>query len=159
LNAFITFLEAEKHRLAVHYEGVEAYPVTVAEVIQLNYPAMLKAESNAAVFTAMHRLSWGEAHRISTYFILKKRRQFFSEIEDQQRFDLVYFDAFGARVQPELWGEALFSKMFSALKRGGVLVTYAAKGSARRAMQTAGFTVERLAGPPGKREMLRAIKR
>ena len=73
-------------------------------------------------------------------------------------FNLIYFDAFGARVQPELWTVAIFEKMFNALKSKGYLVTYAAKGSVRRAMQEVGFLVERLPGPPGKREMLRARK-
>ena len=82
----------------------------------------------------------------------------FADIEDQAKFDLIYFDAFGARVQPKLWTEAIFEKMYVALKNKGVLVTYAAKGSVRRAMQSVGFTVERLPGPPGKREMLRALK-
>ena len=84
--------------------------------------------------------------------------QFFSEINDKNNFHLIYFDAFGARVQPELWTEQIFKKMYIALKKGGVLVTYSAKGSVRRAMQTVGFVVERLPGPPGKREMLRARK-
>ena len=84
--------------------------------------------------------------------------QFFSEINDKNNFHLIYFDAFGARVQPELWTEQIFKKMHTALKKGGVLVTYSAKGSVRRAMQTVGFEVERLPGPPGKREMLRAHK-
>ena len=73
-------------------------------------------------------------------------------------FDLVYFDAFGARVQPDLWTVELFALMFKAMKINGILVTYSAKGSVRRALQTVGFDVERLAGPPGKREMLRATK-
>ena len=78
--------------------------------------------------------------------------------ESSNNFHLIYFDAFGARVQPELWTEQIFKKMYIALKKGGVLVTYSAKGSVRRAMQTVGFVVERLPGPPGKREMLRARK-
>ncbi len=73
-------------------------------------------------------------------------------------FDLIYFDAFGARVQPELWTESIFYKMYNALKKDGILVTYAAKGSVRRAMQSVGFKVEKLPGPLGKREMLRATK-
>ena len=77
----------------------------------------------------------------------------------ENSFDLVYFDAFGARVQPELWTETIFAKMFKAMKNDGILVTYAAKGSVRRAMQAVGFYVERLPGPPGKREMLRATKK
>ena len=71
---------------------------------------------------------------------------------------LFIFDAFGARVQPELWSANIFKKMYGALQMNGILVTYAAKGSVRRAMQEAGFMVERLPGPPGKREMLRAVK-
>jgi tRNA U34 5-methylaminomethyl-2-thiouridine-forming methyltransferase MnmC len=97
-------------------------------------------------------------HSITSNFSLKKRQQFFSELSDENSFDLIYFDAFGARVQPELWTESIFKSMYRALKNKGVLVTYSAKGSVRRAMQTAGFLVERLEGPPGKREMLRATK-
>ena len=87
-----------------------------------------------------------------------KQKKDFKEIDEENLFNLIYFDAFGARVQPELWTVEIFLKMYHALKRNGVLVTYAAKGSVRRAMQAVGFTVERLPGPPGKREMLRAIK-
>ena len=75
-----------------------------------------------------------------------------------KNFDLIYFDAFGARVQPELWTEDIFSKMYASLRPGGILVTYSAKGSVRRALQYVGFKVERLPGPPGKREMLRGRK-
>jgi tRNA U34 5-methylaminomethyl-2-thiouridine-forming methyltransferase MnmC len=82
----------------------------------------------------------------------------FENFDEEQNFDLIYFDAFGARVQPELWTEAMFKKMYVALKDKGILVTYAAKGSVRRAMLAVGFQVERLPGPPGKREMLRGRK-
>ena len=106
----------------------------------------------------MHSVSWETPHSINTLFTLKKRQQDFSKLEDVSSFDLVYFDAFGARVQPDLWTETIFKRMFIALKPQGILVTYAAKGSVRRAMQAVGFMVERLEGPPGKREMLRATK-
>ena len=88
-----------------------------------------------------------------------KEKKRFSSINAKEAFDIIYFDAFGARVQPELWTEDIFRIMYKALKINGVLVTYSAKGSARRAMQSVGFAVERLQGPPGKRHMLRAIKR
>jgi len=158
LNAFITFLEADKKNIKIDYVGVEAYPIEANEVEKLNYVAELKAENNQAVFDKMHTTSWDEKHTISDDFLLTKRKQFFADIKDENTFDLIYFDAFGATNQPELWTEEIFQKMFIALKVGGVLTTYAAKGSVRRAMQAVGFTVERLAGPPGKREMLRAIK-
>ena len=158
LNTFITFLEAEKQQLSVHYETVEAYPVLPQEISQLNYTEMLHSQNGTAGFNHIHQLSWEEKHHISAHFTLKKRRQFFSEVSDQARFNLIYFDAFGARVQPHLWEEAMFSRMFKALTSQGKLVTYAARGSVRRAMQKVGFSVERLPGPPGKREMLRATR-
>ncbi|NER15451.1 tRNA (5-methylaminomethyl-2-thiouridine)(34)-methyltransferase MnmD [Leptobacterium flavescens] len=158
LNAFITFLEAPALKLNIDYTGVEAYPVTEEELKLLNYPEQLKAEDKEAVFKKMHRSKWEKKTPIEKGFDLCKRQQSFEEIEDEACFDLVYFDAFGARVQPELWTEDIFLKMFRALRPGGVLVTYAAKGSVRRAMQAVGFEVERLPGPPGKREMLRATK-
>lgn len=158
LNSFITFLEASKLDLEIDYVGVEAYPVAVDEVEKLNYVSELKADDNIEVFKQMHELEWGEKGAISTEFNLTKKQQFFQEIKDVDTFDLIYFDAFGARVQPELWTEEIFKIMFNSLRKGGVLVTYSAKGSVRRAMQTVGFKVERLPGPPGKREMLRATK-
>ncbi|TCP28419.1 tRNA U34 5-methylaminomethyl-2-thiouridine-forming methyltransferase MnmC [Tenacibaculum skagerrakense] len=155
LNCFITYLESNKE---IEYVGVEAYPVAGEEINKLNYVSELKAEDNSSVFNKIHKVSWETRHQIQENFYLTKRQQFFKDIEDVEAFNLIYFDAFGARVQPELWTEEIFEKMFKALKSGGVLVTYAAKGSVRRAMEAVGFLVERLPGPPGKREMLRAIK-
>lgn len=159
LNAFITFLESRRRKLEIDYIGVEAYPVATEEVAKLNYAKELKAIDDAAVFQQLHHQSWNIPHQITPFFTLEKRQQFFDQIEDINAFDLIYFDAFGARVQPELWTADIFEKMYKALKQGGVLVTYSAKGSVRRAMQSVGFTVERLPGPPGKREMLRAVKK
>lgn len=158
LNAFITFLEAQKRNLVINYEGIEAYPVLPEEVDKLNYVSALNAENHSAIFTTMHSSSWDEAITISENFTLIKRQQFFKDIKANNAFNLIYFDAFGARVQPDLWTEEIFKIMYTALKPNGVLSTYAAKGSVRRAMQAVGFKVERLPGPPGKREMLRATK-
>ena len=158
LNAFITFLESQNRNLKIDYVGVEAYPVSADEVEKLNYISELKADSFADAFQKIHNTSWEEKHHISEGFQLTKRKQFFEDIEDQNAFDLIYFDAFGARNQPELWTEPIFQKMYDALKVGGILTTYAAKGSVRRAMLAVGLEVERLPGPPGKREMLRAKK-
>ena len=155
LNCFITYLEAEKE---IHYVGVEAYPVTSDEVEKMNFISVLNAEKDKASFEKIHDISWEEKHQISNKFSLTKRKQFFENIDDKNAFNLIYFDAFGARVQPQLWTVEIFRKMFESLKENGILVTYSAKGSVRRAMQEVGFTVERLPGPPGKREMLRAIK-
>ncbi len=156
LNALLTQLEAETNSWGIDYTGIEAYPVSALEVEGLNYTSELNIPSE--MLTQMHSVPWGDQVKLSTFFNLRKRKQFFSEISEENTYNLIYFDAFGARVQPELWTEEIFLRMFNALKIGGVLVTYAAKGSVRRAMQNVGFRVERLPGPPGKREMLRATK-
>lgn len=158
LNCFITFLESCKNSVSIEYTGIEAYPVLHEELTQLNYVTALSAIEHAAIFKAMHDMPWETPKQLHENFILNKRKQLFDQIAYLERFDLIYFDAFGPRVQPELWTEAIFLKMFKALKPGGCLVTYSAKGSVRRAMIASGFNVERLEGPPGKREMLRAVK-
>lgn len=158
LNTFITLLEAEKLNIKINYVGVEGYPVSTEEISQLNYTSELKAENKTSIFSSLHDVSWEENHNITNHFSLAKNNMFFAEIKDVNKYNLIYFDAFGARVQSELWTESIFQKMYDALQTNGVLVTYSAKGSVRRAMQAVGFAVERLPGPPGKREMLRATK-
>lgn len=159
LNSFITFLEAPKFNLEIDYVGVEGYPVSFDELDKLNYVSELKAAEYGSVFSEMHQQKWEVKNEISTAFSLTKRKLLFHEINDINTYDLIYFDAFGARVQPELWTEEIFQIMYNSLKNDGILVTYSAKGSVRRVMQKVGFLVEKLPGPPGKREMLRAIKK
>lgn len=158
LNAFITFLEANKKEQHINYVGVEAYPVVADEVFMMNYVAELGADEHEDVFKKMHESNWDEKMRITNLFALTKRKQFFQKINDVEAFDLIYFDAFGYQVQPELWSTGIFRRMYAALKPNGVLVTYAARGVVKRSMIEVGFIVEKLAGPPGKREMFRARK-
>ena len=158
LNAFITLIEFEKRKLKVNYTGVEAFPVSVEELDQLNYLEELKSLARKTDFDLMHTSPWGKTVEIVTDFSLKKEQILFKDISAVAEYDLIYFDAFGARVQPELWTVEIFQIMFNAMKSNGYLVTYAAKGSVRRAMQEVGLLMERLPGPPGKREMLRAQK-
>lgn len=158
LNAFITYLESPKLNQSIHYVGVEAYPVDPSEVVAMNYVEELNADLQKDVFNKMHECDWNENVILNAEFELIKRMQFFDEIDDFEQFDLIYFDAFGYRVQPELWSTAIFKKMYDALKPRGKLVTYAARGVVKRSMIEVGFTIEKLAGPPGKREMFRATK-
>lgn len=158
LNAFITFLESKKLNIAADYVGVEAYPISSEEILSMNYVNELNAKSDSKIFEQMHTSNWEEKTILSDTFCLTKRKQFFADIEDVAQFDLIYFDAFGFRVQPELWSLEIFQKMYVALKTNGILVTYACRGSIKRAMLECGFKVEKLPGAPGKREMLRAIK-
>lgn len=158
LNCLISLLESEKHDLTVDYTGIEAYPISLEEMSLLNYLDELKAPLFKKEFDLIHESEWEREIKITDNFSLVKRNQKFQEISDKNRYNLIFFDAFGARVQPELWTEEIFQKMYDALLPNGVLVTYAAKGSVRRAMLSVGFSIERLPGPPGKREMLRGIK-
>ena len=159
LNAFITFLESIQKNQIIDYVGVEAYPVEADEVLGMNYVTELDALEFENIFEKMHKCDWDKKNEICSSFSLTKRKQFFHEIDDFETFDLIYFDAFGYRVQPELWSTEIFRKMYNSLKPNGVLVTYAARGVVKRSMIEVGFTVEKLAGPPGKREMFRAYKK
>ncbi|MFE3866581.1 tRNA (5-methylaminomethyl-2-thiouridine)(34)-methyltransferase MnmD [Flavobacterium sp. LS2P90] len=159
LNALITFLEAKKLNATIDYVGVEAYPVSPDEVLSMNYVEELNATNESAIFEKMHDSNWEEKIILNKDFSLTKRKQFFEAIDDNEKFDLIYFDAFGYRVQPELWSTEIFEKMYKALKPNSILVTYAARGVVKRSMIEVGFTVEKLAGPPGKREMFRARKK
>lgn len=158
LNAFITYLEAIRKNQKIDYVGVEAYPVDADEILEMNYANELEALEFENIFEKMHKSEWNEKIEICDLFSLTKRKQFFHEINDFEIFDLIYFDAFGYRVQPELWSTEIFQKMYNSLKPNGVLVTYAARGVVKRSMMEVGFTVEKLTGPPGKREMFRAFK-
>lgn len=159
LNGFITWLEHTKRNQSIDYVGVEAYPVSIEEVALMQYPQALQVLEYQSVFDQIHAIAWEMPIAISEHFTLTKRQQFFQDITDENRFDLIYFDAFGFRVQPELWDVPIFKRMYTALRKGGVLVTYACRTSIKKAMLEVGFEVEKLPGAPGKREMLRAFKK
>ena len=156
LNAYLTAFESIKYPIKTYYHAIEAYPLKEQELKDLEYDKL--SDLDPLIFHKIHDCSWGNMNQISTEFSIIKRKEFFSEINDINFFDIVYFDAFGPRVQPELWGVEIFLKMYNALKLNGVLVTYSAKGSVRRTMENIGFKVERINGPVGKREMLRSTK-
>ena len=156
LNALLTALESLNISQEICYHGIEAYPVEAEELQALGYHTLIG--SDPSIFQDIHNCSWHETHKILPHFSIVKRQAFFSDIAEVNEFDVIYFDAFGPRVQPNLWIESIFKKMYEALRPNGLLVTYCAKGSVRRCMQAVGFEVQRLPGPPGKREMLRAIK-
>jgi len=168
LNSLITLCESIQKNLKINYLGIEKYPVSENEFSILNYPKSLKefnSEFNFSedelfqFYNELMKAQWEKEISISPEFNLTKIQADFLEYEfPQNQFDLIYFDAFGARVQPELWTEILFGKLFESLKSGGILTTYSAKGSVRRALISVGFQVEKTPGPPGKREMLVARK-
>lgn len=158
LNAFMTWLEAERRNLNVRYLGLEAYPVSEEEAHALNYPLGLGCPERSADFLALHQCEWAVPHPLSEHFVFEKRKHRIEEFEQPDTFDLIYFDAFAPQAQPELWTEEVFANMYRALKTEGVLVTYCAQGHFKRTLKKVGFAVERLQGPPGKREMTRAFR-
>jgi tRNA U34 5-methylaminomethyl-2-thiouridine-forming methyltransferase MnmC len=156
LNALLTLIEAEKNKTQVYYEAVEPFPLSEEEVKTLNYCQQLDRPDLQPTFENLHNCEWEKEISISEYFTLKKfSTELISHLTTKQ-FNLVYFDAFAPNAQSELWTKEVFDKMYSILTPGGILVTYCSKGDVRRAMIAAGFTIEKLQGPPKKREMIRA---
>lgn len=158
LNAFLTLIEAEKLNLDIRYCGVEKEPLTPGLVDELRYPEFLGAQDKSALFKALHHSSWEEEVAITESFTLCKLHQPFEKVALCSKYDLVFYDAFAPKVQPELWEESVLVKVFESLLTNGILTTYCANGSFKRVLKAVGFEVETLPGPPGKREMTRATK-
>ena len=158
LNAWMTLLAANHSKRIVKFTSLEAYPLDWELVSQLNYLSQPDAV-DSEIFAKMHHCSWGIDCQINSFFSLKKLKLKLQEAVFESEFDLIYFDAFAPLIQPELWTEEIFELMFKSLRSGGVLVTYCAKGSVKRALKAVGFYLQSIPGPPGKREMTRAIKR
>lgn len=158
LNAYLSWLAAERQNVKVDYCGLELYPVPADLAARLNYVETIGGTAKAEEYNRMHEVGWNQTIELSSNFSLEKVDKSVFEFESPARFDLIYFDAFGFRAQEEMWSAEVFQKMFDVLKPGGTLVTYSSKGEVRRRMQAAGFSIEKLAGPAGKREMVRATK-
>jgi tRNA U34 5-methylaminomethyl-2-thiouridine-forming methyltransferase MnmC len=155
LNALLTCDFALKNNKVIEYVSIEKYPVTKAEFSVLNYGAILNLES---LFMNMFEQEWEVDFVINDSFSLQKIKKDLKKDILPEGFDVIYFDAFAPNKQPDMWSVDVFTKMRNMLSDGGCLVTYCCQGQARRTMMEAGFTVEKVEGPPGKREMLRAIK-
>jgi len=155
LNVFLTCLEQQKDGRKIYFETIEKYPLSSDLIKKIN-GFIIPEEKD--LFARLHRLDWERNMNLKEHFILHKRQCDLLDYQSDINFDLVYFDAFAPNKQEEMWSEKVFRKMYDLLNEKGVLVTYSAKGSVRRTMQSVGFYVERIPGPPGKREMLRAIK-
>lgn len=180
LNAFLTLIESQKLNVNVFYQSVELYPVSIKEAEKLNYFELInqseqkkfKQQTNLSesehfkvidktLFMKLHTTPWERAVDILPGFTLLKQKFDFSKCEKiraDRLFNLIYFDAFAPDKQPEMWTEDIFGKIYSLSDADAVFTTYCAKGVVRRMLQSAGFKMERLPGPPGKREILRGSK-
>ncbi len=162
LNVLVTideFLKTDKNHI-IHYFTLEKYPVTEQEVKDLDYSSFFENVEIKESYPKIHESSWNETTEILPNFFFTKYNCDFFEIKnlDLPTIDLVYFDCFGARVQPDLWENPLFEMVANTMKQGGLLTTYSSKGSVRRILKELNFNVEKKAGPPGKREMINAVK-
>jgi tRNA U34 5-methylaminomethyl-2-thiouridine-forming methyltransferase MnmC len=155
LNVLLTQMFAETHEIDIHLTTIELYPLGKEIWSQLEYA---RTPEERLVYTQLHEAKWEEDTKVSPHFSIRKKKVSLLEFTASAAFDIIYWDAFGPEVQPELWTLEVFQKLFGFLALGGILVTYSAKGQVRRNMVEAGFKVDRLPGPPGKREMLRAVK-
>ena len=156
LNAFLTYLNAkEKH---IDYYSIDKKPLPIELIDQLDYVEQLNVKAEENIFKQMHHSKWNNRCKLSSNFNLYKIHDSIQNHTLVTHFDLVYYDAFGPRVQSELWQKEIFEKLVKHIKKEGVLVTYCAKGEVKRILKALGMRVESLAGPPGKREMIRAIR-
>lgn len=159
LNAYLTLLESIKTNQTVRYFTIEKYPLKADIWTNLNYPTIVP-EGNPGLFRMIHQAKWNEEVKINGHFSILKLSADLLEIDYSTLplFDLIYFDAFSPEKQAELWRTSIFIKLENHCAKSAKLVTYCAKGAVRRSLIEAGFTPERIPGPPGKREMLRGTK-
>jgi len=159
LNALAKFFEAQKSNKKVHYIGIEKYPLIEDEYKKIRFTQYFGLQSDT-VFNQIHHLPWEKQHQLANNFSLTKIKADLTQFEFKTlpKIDLVYFDAFAPDKQPELWMPIIFEQIFNLCDENAVLTTYSAKGEIRRRLLSVGFEVQRLPGPPGKREMIRATK-
>lgn len=160
LNALLTSITAKAARKEVHYTAVELYPLGQETLERLNYPQVLGEPEAEEFFRRIHHAPWEMPFKLNPYFTLTKLNADLLSFDPiRSAFHLIYFDAFAPDVQPELWTPEIFEKMFRLLRKKGILVTYSCKGTVKQNLLAAGFFIEKLPGPPGKREILRALKK
>lgn len=159
LNALLSCIQGEEKKLIINYIAIEPFPIEKETYDQLNYEECINDQNTKLYFSKIHEAPWRQTNTINSQFIITKLN---NKLELYQPpvnfFNLIYFDAFSPDIQPELWSLPNFIKIFESLQQNGILVTYCAKGKVRRDLEAAGFITERIPGPKGKREMLRATK-
>lgn len=159
LNALLTCMSADEKKINVSYHTLEKFPMSLEMANTLNYPSQFtEPEIPGKLFHSIHKAPWNSMVEIHNFFHLRKIQADFGEFIPDFRYDLVFFDAFAPDKQPEMWTQDIFERLFRNLNPGGILITYCVKGAVKRMLKGAGFTIEKLPGPPGKREILRGRK-
>ena len=157
LNALLTAIKSTSGKREVYYTSLEKYPLAIEIVNSLNHYEFA-GEHGKDFFNRIHSAPWNESVKICDNFELRKTETDFTATILHGTFDLIYFDAFGPDKQPEMWTRDMFSRIAAVTNKDGILVTYSAKGEVNRSLRDCGFAVELLPGPPGKRQMIRAVK-
>ncbi len=155
LNAILSFLESEKSNIKIDYTSIEKYPLTSDEIKKINYFEKLNINNN---FYNLFTENWDTKIKITDNFCLHKIEGDFTEYNFNKNYDLIFFDAFAPDIQPKLWNKQIFDKISKNLNNNGIIVTYSVKGDVKRILKSLNFKIELPDGPPGKRNMLRAIK-
>jgi tRNA U34 5-methylaminomethyl-2-thiouridine-forming methyltransferase MnmC len=156
LNTMLSLIFSRENNVNVNYYSIEKYPLEKSTIEDLNYAEFFR--NDISLFQKLHQLEWDKLIEVTPNFKLKKIKTDLKTFRSGPVFDLIFFDAFGPRVQPDLWEKQVLKSMYDALNDSGIWVTYSCKGQVKRDLQDLGFQVEKIQGPPGKREMLRAIK-
>ena len=159
LNCLLTIFQAQQLKRPTIYYSAEKYPFKEEVIKKLDYGSMLSDEARYW-FEKIHSCPWEKEVKISNYFRLCKIKTDITANASlpDRNFNIIYFDAFGPDKQPEMWTSEIFERIAMITLKDGIFVTYSAKGQVRRDLVAAGFTMERLPGPPGKKQMLRGIK-
>lgn len=156
LNTFLTYCHSNNYA-KIEFDSIESEPISIETANQLNYLSILEKLDLKPVFDNLHSCEWDKQLMISDNFYFTKWNTTIQEISFNKKYDLVYYDAFGPRVQPELWKPEIFAKIYDSLNDGGILVTYCANGQFKRDLASVGFEVKSIPGPPGKREITQAF--
>ena len=158
LNALLTLKESISEDLNIYYHAVEKYPLAESEYTLLNYEKVIDSCPEGALLR-MHNSPWGKPVKMTGHFTLYKENADLRSMNLPLHFNLIYFDAFSPEKQPELWSKDIFDTISKVSDPGAILVTYSSKGAVRRTLNECGFNVHKVPGPPGKREMISAVKR
>jgi tRNA U34 5-methylaminomethyl-2-thiouridine-forming methyltransferase MnmC len=157
LNALLTLIRSIKGNRKVHYTSIEKFPLP-AEITSLLNHYSFAGEKGKEYFDSIHAAEWNKTVGITENFILTKIKDDLIGYNLSDYYDLIYFDAFAPGKQPEMWEEPVLRKIAEKTSSGGIFVTYSSKGTVKRILRSCGFEVDLLPGPPGKREMIRAVK-
>jgi len=158
LNCLLSFIAVNQLPVKIYYTAAELHPIPAEIYHSLNYGSIDSLRPHVDIFETMHSADWNQPVQLSPSFQLLKIQADITSMNLAQKFDIIYYDAFAPATYPDQWTEVVFKKMAEALNQQSVLVTYSSRVSVRRAMEAAGFLVQKIPGPFGKREIVRAIK-